>query len=31
MPLDYLMHHRWQVYDVNIDGISLIANYRATW
>jgi phospholipid transport system substrate-binding protein len=31
MSLDYLMHHprdRWQVYDLNIDGISLVANYR---
>jgi phospholipid transport system substrate-binding protein len=32
MPLDYRMHStrdRWQVYDLNIDGISLVANYRA--
>jgi phospholipid transport system substrate-binding protein len=32
IALDYLMHHpgdRWQVYDLNIDGISLVANYRA--
>ena len=32
MPLDYRMHRardRWQVYDLNIDGISLVANYRA--
>ena len=32
MSLDYLMHHprdHWQVYDLNIDGISLVANYRA--
>jgi len=32
MPLDYRMHatrDRWQVYDLNIDGISLVANYRA--
>jgi phospholipid transport system substrate-binding protein len=32
MPLDYKMHHagnRWQVYDVNIEGVSLVANYRA--
>jgi phospholipid transport system substrate-binding protein len=32
MSLDYLMHrprNRWQVYDLNIDGISLVANYRA--
>jgi phospholipid transport system substrate-binding protein len=31
MALDYRMHHprdRWQVYDLNIDGISLVANYR---
>jgi phospholipid transport system substrate-binding protein len=32
MPLDYRMHHvdaRWQVYDLSIDGISLVSNYRA--
>jgi phospholipid transport system substrate-binding protein len=32
MSLDYLMHHpgdRWKVYDLNIDGISLVSNYRA--
>lgn len=32
MPLDYRMRNtagRWQVYDLNIDGISLVANYRA--
>jgi phospholipid transport system substrate-binding protein len=32
MALDYLMHRpkeRWQVYDLNIDGISVVANYRA--
>ena len=32
IALDYLMHHpgdRWQVYNLNIDGISLVANYRA--
>ena len=32
MSLDYLMHHpgaRWQVYDLNIDGVSLVGNYRA--
>lgn len=32
MSLDYLMHRprgRWQVYDLHIDGISLVANYRA--
>jgi phospholipid transport system substrate-binding protein len=32
MPLDYKMHHtsdRWQVYDINIEGVSLVANYRA--
>jgi phospholipid transport system substrate-binding protein len=31
MALDYRMHHpraRWQVYDVSIRGISLVANYR---
>jgi phospholipid transport system substrate-binding protein len=32
MPLDYSMHNvsdRWRVYDLSIDGISLVANYRA--
>jgi phospholipid transport system substrate-binding protein len=32
MPLEYRMHNsdaRWQVYDVRIDGISLVSNYRA--
>lgn len=32
MPIDYKMHNtddRWQVYDLSIDGISLVANYRA--
>ena len=32
MPLDYKMHHtgdRWQVYDINIEGVSLVANYRS--
>ena len=32
MPLDYRMHGaggRWQVYDLSMDGISLLANYRA--
>ena len=32
MPLDYKMHHvsdRWKVYDLSVDGISLVANYRA--
>ena len=32
MPIDYSMHSaddRWQVYDLSIDGISLVANYRA--
>jgi phospholipid transport system substrate-binding protein len=32
MPLDYRMHStrdHWQVYDLSIDGISLVANYRA--
>jgi phospholipid transport system substrate-binding protein len=31
MSLNYRMHQakdRWQVYDINIDGISLVANYR---
>jgi phospholipid transport system substrate-binding protein len=32
LPLDYRMHRaddRWRVYDISIDGISLVANYRA--
>lgn len=32
MPLEYRMHSthdRWRVYDISIDGISLVANYRA--
>ena len=32
MPLEYRMHlsdARWQVYDLNLDGISLVSNYRA--
>jgi phospholipid transport system substrate-binding protein len=32
LPIDYSMHStddRWQVYDLSIDGISLVANYRA--
>jgi phospholipid transport system substrate-binding protein len=32
MPLDYKMHNvsdRWKVYDLSVDGISLVANYRA--
>jgi phospholipid transport system substrate-binding protein len=32
MPIDYRMHNtddRWQVYDLSIDGISLVGNYRA--
>jgi phospholipid transport system substrate-binding protein len=32
VALDYLMHRpkdRWQVYDLNIDGISVVSNYRA--
>jgi phospholipid transport system substrate-binding protein len=32
MPLDYKMHNtrdRWQVYDLSIDGVSLVSNYRS--
>jgi phospholipid transport system substrate-binding protein len=32
LPIDYSMHSaddRWQVYDLSIEGISLVANYRA--
>ena len=32
VPIDYRMirrHDRWRVYDVSIEGVSLVANYRA--
>jgi phospholipid transport system substrate-binding protein len=32
MPLDYRMHSaggHWQMYDLSMEGISLLANYRA--
>ena len=32
IPVDYRMHRRdgrWQIYDVNIEGVSLINNYRS--
>ena len=32
MPLEYAMHRtsgRWRIYDLNIDGVSLMANYRS--
>ena len=32
IPVDYRMHAssgRWRVYDVNIEGVSLVANYRS--
>ena len=32
MPLDYRMHNtrdRWQAYDLSIDGVSLVLNYRS--
>jgi phospholipid transport system substrate-binding protein len=32
IPVDYRLHHvadRWLVYDVAIEGVSLVANYRA--
>jgi phospholipid transport system substrate-binding protein len=32
MPIDYRMHSsddRWQVYDLSVDAVSLVANYRA--
>ena len=32
MPLEYRMHNgagRWRVYDLGMDGISLVSNYRA--
>ena len=31
MTLDYKMHHlsdRWLVFDINVEGVSLVANYR---
>ncbi|MDH5229093.1 MAG: ABC transporter substrate-binding protein [Gammaproteobacteria bacterium] len=34
IPIDYRLHLKndaWKVYDVKIDGISLIANYRTTF
>jgi phospholipid transport system substrate-binding protein len=32
MPIDYRMHNiddRWRVYDLSVDGVSLVANYQA--
>ena len=32
MPIDYRMHNleeRWRVYDLTVDGISRVTNYRA--
>ena len=32
IPIDYRLHNiadRWRVYDLTVDGISLVANYRA--
>ena len=32
MPLEYAMHRtsgRWRIYDLSIDGVSLMANYRS--
>ena len=34
VAIDYYMHARdrkWQVYDLRIEGVSLIANYRSTY
>ncbi len=34
IPIDYKMHHKnndWKVYDVVIDNISLVANYRTSF
>lgn len=34
IPIDYSMYAnqgRWKVYDVTIDGVSLVANYRASF
>ena len=32
IPIDYLMHQvsgRWRIHDVKVEGVSLVANYRA--
>jgi phospholipid transport system substrate-binding protein len=32
IPVDYLMHQvegRWRIHDVKVEGVSLVANYRA--
>ena len=34
LPIDYKMHtvkDKWKVYDVSIDGISIVSNYRNTF
>ena len=34
IPLDYALYlkdNAWKVYDVNIDGLSLVTNYRRTF
>jgi phospholipid transport system substrate-binding protein len=34
IPIDYKMHRKgeaWKVYDVSVDGISLVANYRTSF
>lgn len=33
VPIDYQLHYKdgaWKVYDVNIDGVSLVTNYRSS-
>lgn len=33
IPINYRLHHRdagWKVYDVNVDGVSLVTNYRSS-
>ncbi len=33
IPINYNLHRRnevWQIYDVNVDGVSLVANYRSS-
>ena len=35
MPLDYMLSQNsesgWKVYDIKIDGVSLVTNYRSTY
>jgi phospholipid transport system substrate-binding protein len=34
IPIDYMFFHKktgWKVYDVTIDGVSLVTNYRSVY